>query len=319
MAYSLGDEIRIGVALGSGSARGWAHIGVLQELEAIGIQPQVVAGTSAGALVGAWFARGHLEASEVWVRSLTRRDVLRSMDLGFAGGLLEGRRLMDLYRNTVGDVRIQDLPMPFAAVATNLTTGQEVWLQKGSLLEAVRASISLPGLFKPVPHGKHWLVAGGLVNPVPVNVCRAMGANVVIAVNLNGDLIGRHRMPKQLTISDDPGWWDRVSNVWSRNGNGNGAAKEDPLPAGPGFVGVLASSINIMQDRITRSRMAGDPPEIVISPRLQHLELMDYARGAEAIEEGRAAVQRARPLIEHMLGREEEAMPEDGELNLQCE
>jgi len=319
MVNNLTAETRIGVALGSGSARGWAHIGVLQELLALGIQPHVIAGTSVGALVGAWSARGHLDEAEKWVRCLSRRDVLRYMALSCASGLLEGKRLMDFYRNNVGDIDIQDLPMPYAAVATNLTTGQEVWLRKGSLLDAVRASISLPGLFKPVLQGKHWLVDGGLVNPVPVNVCRAMGANVVIAVNLNGDLIGRNRNPRPIESTDDPGWWERISSVWSRNGQYGIAEKAAALPTGPGFVDVLASSINIMQDRITRSRMAGDPPEIVISPRLHHLELLDYARGAEAIEEGRAAVQRMRSLIVHVLGYHDEHEPEAGEVDIKVE
>lgn len=317
MSDNIADDTCIGIALGSGSARGWAHIGVLQELDEIGIRPQVVSGTSAGALVGSWYVRGDLAKLEAWVRSLTRRDVLRYMDLGLAGGLMEGRRLMELFRNTVGDVQIQDLAIPYAAVATNLHTGQEVWLQKGSLLESVRASLSLPGLFKPVRYGKGWLVDGGLVNPVPVNVCRAMGANVVIAVNLNGDLIGRARMHRQADALNDPGWWDRVASVWSRNGNST--PKDVPSPLEPGFFEVLSNSINIMQDRITRSRMAGDPPEIVISPQLQHLDLMDYARGAEAIEEGRAAVRRMRPLIDHMLGRSTDAATDADEIDLQPE
>jgi NTE family protein len=300
MTDHSGGETCIGIALGSGSARGWAHIGVLQELAAAGIRPHVLAGTSIGSVVGAWYARGHLDASEGWVRSLTRREVMRYMDLAFTGGLLEGRRLIEVYRQRWGDIQVEELPMPYTAVATNLSTGQEVWLQKGSLLEAVRASISLPGLFKPVRHGEHWLVDGGLVNPVPITACRAMGANLVIAVNLNGDLVGRRRRsePSRSSMVSDVTWWERVSSVFSRNGK----SEKEEAPTGPGFFDVLSSSINIMQDRITRSRMAGDPPEIVIAPRLEHLELMDYARGGEAIEEGRAAVRRMLPLIEDVLG-----------------
>lgn len=291
-------DVRIGIALGSGSARGWAHIGVLQELLLAGIRPQVVAGASIGAVVGAWYARDHLDESEEWVRQLTRRDVMRYMDLAFSGGLLEGRRLMEVYRQRWGDVLIEDLPIPYTAIATNLNTGQEVWLQKGPLLEAVRASISLPGLFRPVRHKEHWVVDGGLVNPVPITACRAMGANLVIAVNLNGDLVGRRSRPVRSSPPTETKWWERVSTVLSRNGK---TEKDEAVP-GPGFVEVLHSSINIMQDRITRSRMAGDPPEIMIAPRLEHLELMDYARGSEAIEEGRAAVRRMLPLIEDVLG-----------------
>lgn len=299
MTYRPGERFRIGIALGSGSARGWAHIGVLQELAEAGIRPDVVAGTSIGAMVGAWYVRGHLDESESWVRKLTRREVMRYMDLAFAGGLLEGRRLMEVYRHRFGDIDMEQLPVPFGAVATNLTSGQEIWLQTGSLLEAIRASISLPGLFRPVRYGDHWVVDGGLVNPVPVTLCRALGANLVIAVNLNGDLVGRRRRrapPRQMLVSDVT-WWERVSGAFWRNGKP--AASE--LGGGPGFFDVLNSSINIMQDRITRSRMAGDPPEILIAPRLEHFELMDFARGGEAIKEGRAAVRRMLPLIEDVL------------------
>lgn len=289
---------RIGIALGSGSARGWAHIGVLQALAEAGVEPDIVAGTSIGSLVGALYVHGHLDAMESWVRKLTRRDVFSYMDVGISGGgVLEGRRLMELYRRAFGDTRIEDLPKPFAAVATNLRNGQEVWLRQGSVIEAVRASISLPGLFRPVAVGKTWLVDGGLVNPVPVSVCRALGAQVVIAVNLNGDLVGRHFQVQQQVSEGvaDGGWLGKLS--FSFRGNG------DKKPAaGPGFVEVLASSINIMQDRITRSRMAGDPPDIFISPRLAHFELLDFSRGEEAIREGRNAVRRMLPLIQDALG-----------------
>jgi NTE family protein len=300
MTHSASGRIRVGIALGSGSARGWAHIGVLQELAAAGIRPDVVAGTSIGALVGAWYIRNHLDESEAWVRRLTRRDVMRYMDLAFAGGLLEGRRLMEVYRQRFGDIDIERLDMPFAAVATNLNTGQEVWLQEGSLVDAIRASISLPGLFKPVRQGDHWLVDGGLVNPVPVTVCRALGANLVIAVNLNGDLLGRRRrrVPPRQTLVSDVTWWERVSNVFGRTEK----QEREGAEPGPGFFDVVNSSINIMQDRITRSRMAGDPPEVVIAPRLEHFELMDFARGGEAIKEGRVAVRRMLPLIEDVMG-----------------
>lgn len=297
---------RIGIALGSGSARGWSHIGVLAALRDAGIEPDVVVGTSIGALVGAWYARGHLDQAEQWVRQLTRREVFAIMDLALGGGMLQGRRLMAMYRQQLGDADIETLPLTYAAVATDLHSGQEVWLQEGSLVEAVRASISLPGLFTPVRLNDRWLVDGGLVNPVPVSVCRALGADRVIAVNLNGDLIGRHP-PSAEPEPVEPGWWGRVS----------AAVSDVPLLRGnrevsPGFLDVLASSVNIMQDRITRSRLAGDPPDAVLYPRLGHLELLDFSRGEEAVEEGRATVERALPLLEHLLGvqrREADAPP----------
>ncbi len=303
-ATSTAGRPRIGLALGSGSARGWAHIGVIRALAEAGVEPDIVTGTSIGALVGALYVHGHLDAMESWVLKLTRRDVFSYMDLGISGGgFMEGRRLMELYRRAFGDTRIEDLPKPFAAVATNLRTGQEVWLQKGSVIEAVRASISLPGLFRPVMVGRNLLVDGGLVNPVPVTVCRALGAQVVIAVNLNGDLVGRHfklREQAAAAAADEPseaGWFGKLGLPFRSQGD-----KKPNASAGPGFIEVLASSLNIMQDRITRSRMAGDPPDIVISPRLAHFELLDFSRAEEAIREGKNAVRRMLPLIQDALG-----------------
>ncbi|HEB80592.1 MAG TPA: patatin, partial [Chromatiales bacterium] len=201
---------RIGVALGSGSARGWAHIGVLQALRRAGVEPDVVCGTSIGALIGGAYALGDLDALGDWVRGLTRRDVVRLLDVRLTGGgLIQGERLMRFFRSRSYDSPIEGLSKAFSAVATDLGTGREVWLGRGPLIDAVRASFALPGLFAPVRRDGHWLVDGALVNPVPISVCRALGAEVVIAVNLNGDRVGRH--PRyaddtgKLRVPHDPG------------------------------------------------------------------------------------------------------------------
>lgn len=277
---------RIGIALGSGGARGWAHVGVLRALQAAGIEPDVICGSSAGALVGGIYAHGHLDAFESWIRALTSREVMRYVDLALpVGGLLEGRSLMELYRERLGDVAIETLAKPYAAVATDLASGQEVWLQKGSLVDAIRASVSLPGLFKPVAMEGRWLVDGALVNPIPVTLCRMLGADAVIAVNLNSDLRGRH-----VPTEPQPGWLERLTG-----------APADAVRWNPGLMEVLSRTVDIMQDRITRSRLAGDPPEVVISPRVGHLELLEFARAAEAIEEGRACTERLLPTIREAL------------------
>ena len=181
---------RLGIALGSGSARGWAHIGVLRGLEQAGIVPDVVSGASIGALVGAAYASNRLDRLEEWVAQIDWWEIIRYMDLRLGG--VEGERLMRAFRERVEDAPIETLPKPFGAVATDLQTGREVWFQEGSLLEAVRASIALPGLFSPVRHQDRWLVDGGLVDPLPVSLCRALGADRVVAVNLNGDIVGKH-------------------------------------------------------------------------------------------------------------------------------
>jgi NTE family protein len=253
---------RIGLALGSGAARGWAHVGVIRALEEAGLAPEVVCGSSSGALVGGLYAAGRLDALEAFGRRLDWRGVMGYFDLSLRGGLIKARKLVDVLTAEIPDCTLEALDRRFAAVATDLLTGHEVWLREGSLFDALRASIALPGLVTPVWIQGRWLVDGGLVNPVPVSVCRALGADSVIAVDLNTTLLGRHL---------DPG-------------------KPSSAEAPPSLYDVIANSISIMQVRITRSRMAGDPAELLVTPRLGNFALLDFARAAEAIEEGRRAV-----------------------------
>ncbi len=305
MAIYLENTCCIGLALGSGSARGWAHIGVIRELEKHGIRPHVVAGTSIGALVGAAYVMGRLRELEVWVRKLTRWDVIRFLDVRLAGGgLIEGERLRSFFLQKVEEARIEDLPVPFAAVATDLRTGREVWFREGPVSEAVRASVAVPGLFTPARVGGAWYVDGGITNPVPVSVCRALGADIVIAVDLNTDLVTRHRRDRE---GDE--WFDGPVAEWLRQAAARvpeglrerAAQLLDSVRAGrdrPGLFEVVMASVNIMQARITRSRMAGDPPEALVAPRLGHIGLMEFERASEAIREGRAAARRAMPAIQ---------------------
>ncbi len=268
-------NLRIGLALGSGAARGVAHIGVIRELDRMGIQPDIVTGCSIGALMGGAYAVGRLGAMEEWLLTLNWLQIVRFMDIKLSGGgFMQGEKLLNFFRTHVVDVPIEQLGRPFGCVATDLVSGREVWLQKGSLLEAVRASMALPGLLTPARYGDRWLVDGGLVNPVPVSLCRAMGAEVIIAVNLNGDIVGKHMQELPAPEKEE---------------------KEEEKQLG--MFTVLTESINIMQDRVTRSRMAGDPPEIVIAPRLAHLGMLEFDRAAEAVEEGAAATLRMKPAI----------------------
>lgn len=281
---------RLGIALGSGSARGWAHIGVMRAVRESGLKPDVITGSSIGAMVGAAAAAESLDDLESWVTSLDWWDIIRYAVEPTTAGLADGERLMSVFSERVGEWRIEDLPVRFAAVATDLETGREVWLSEGGVREAIRASIALPGLFAPVQRDGCWLVDGGIVDPVPVSLCRALGAEIVVAVNLNSHIVGRHSRPRQQR-------GERPNDVVSRLGQqlhdklgiavpGLKARAGDASPDPPRFFEVLAGSMNIMQDRITRSRMAGDPPELLISPRLEHLALMDYDRATEAIEAG---------------------------------
>lgn len=282
----------IGLALGGGSARGWAHFGVIRALEEAGIKPDLVCGTSIGALVGAAYAAGDMDALEEWVRSLSRKDVIGLMDVRLSSGILKGERLMNFFRANFREQSIEELSMPFGAVATSLQSGAEVWLRKGSTLDAVRASIALPGLFSPVVHDGKVVVDGGLVNPVPVSLARAMGAELVIAVDLGSDIVGHFpaaQPPVEAPAGETSEWFrkmqDSLGSLMPARTNGD-------EPKIPSMLDVITSSINIMQVRITRSRMAGDPPDLLVAPRLAYLGLLDFHRAEEAIEEGRRAVER---------------------------
>lgn len=306
---------RIGLVLGSGSARGWAHIGVLKALAEANIKPDVVCGASIGALVGAVYAAGELERFAEWVQSLGMREVFGFMDFNLAGGMLKGERLIDFWRRNFADFNIEDARMPFGAVATDLHSGAEVWLREGSIAQAVRASIALPGLFTPVIHEGRLLVDGGLVNPVPVSLARAMGADIVIAVDLNADLMHRHMHPLGVISSevraDQPpevvethsaAWVSRIQQglrSWMPVSTAVGEGQAAPMPM-PSLLDVVMTSVNIMQMRITRSRIAGDPPELVISPRLAHLGLLDFHRAQEAIDQGYEAASAALPALKHL-------------------
>lgn len=293
---------RIGLALGSGSARGWSHIGIIRVLEEAGITPDIVCGTSIGSLVGAAYADGQIERLEEWVRSLTWKGVVRLLDFTGAGGLILGEKLFTFIRGHFHDKDIATLPKAFGAVATELVTGREVWLREGSMVDAVRASAALPGLFAPSQLDDRLLVDGALVNPVPVSLCRAMGADIVIAVDLNADLIGRHAKgadaPATATPNALSSVWDKLPRGFARLRNGSAAPKNTPS-----IFDVMSISLNIMQVRITRSRLAGEPADVLIRPRLADFALMDYHRAAPAIEEGERAARLALPEIKELIGR----------------
>lgn len=333
------NGLKLGIALGSGSARGWSHIGVLRALKRYGIEPDIVAGTSIGALVGACYAGGTLDELERWVTGLGWRDVVSLLDLKLGGGLIEGRKVFQFFEQHMSELTFEQLQKPFAAVATDLETGREIWLQHGHLAEAVRASLSIPGLFRPYrSQAGRILVDGGLVNPVPVALCRAMGADLVIAVNLNSEIVGKHlrnsrkastefqpqngsadgdesdkpAAPADAVRSGESDFMRRLTQLFADEGSdnvsssagSNGGSNDRNQPM-PGLMEVIASSINIMQDRVTRSRMAGDPPDLVLTPRLSHLGLMEFYRAAEAIAAGEQTVEHALPALRTLLGLDE--------------
>lgn len=285
--------------MGSGSARGWSHIGVLRALLERGIEPSIVTGSSSGSLVAASYASNQLDALETWVRSLTKMDIWRLLDASFSGGgVMRGNRLMRVVGEQLDDSSIETLTRKFGAVAVDLYTGKEVWIQSGSILNAVRASSGLPGLFKPIRHEGRWLIDGGVLNPVPVSLCRALGADYVIAVNLNLPLArsearapaskNKSQATETLSIDDSAELFARWSGLLD---NFVSSIRSDRQPSEPGMIEVLLTTINIMRDQISRSRMTGDPPDLTVTPLLGDFNLMDFHRAAEAIEAGYAAIE----------------------------
>jgi len=312
---------RLGLALGGGSARGWSHIGILHALAERGLRPQVITGASVGALVGAACAADRLADLERWVCTLTQRDVWRLVDTTFrGGGVMSGNRLMEAIAAQIGDEPIESLPVSFGAVATDLYTGEEIWLRDGPFMSAVRASSGLPGLLAPTWHRGRWLIDGGVVNPLPVSLCRALGADLVIAVDLSRSVTKvamraseRLNGPAAAT-GQDP---DEPSEQLATEGSAEITAilkKWSGLVDGlvesfrsrraePGLLEVMSSAVNIMQDRITRSRLAIDPADLVLRPDLAEFQLMDFHRAREAIDVGRAYLEQEAALLEPVMAQ----------------
>jgi NTE family protein len=309
---------KIGLALGSGSARGWAHIGVIRALSEAGIRVDCVAGTSIGALVGAVYAAGNIDTLEEVVLELDWKQIAYFFDVVFPkSGLIDGKKVADFFRSHVQEKNIEDLALPFRAVSTDLTTGREVVMKQGDIIEAVRASISVPGIFTPVKRNGAILVDGGVVNPVPVSVVREMGADFVIAVDLNHDIVGEKGIKKTSV----------ANSTEAAPGSGSGGSfikrskildalsvrfethalpaltqikqwrSTDPLP---NIFEVLMTSMRVMEAQITATRLAMDPPDLLIRPNLGHLKLLEFNRAQEAIAEG---FREAETLVGPLIGR----------------
>jgi NTE family protein len=295
----------IGLALGGGGARGFAHIGVIRALIEHGIVPDVVVGTSIGAVVGGCHAAGRLDILADWANRLTRRGILSYLDISLSGsGLIGGGKLAAQLDATLADMTIESLPIRFATITTEVGTGHEIWLTRGRLVDAMRASYALPGIFPPVSLDGRWLVDGALVNPVPVSAARVLGGRLVIAVNLNSDILGRSIAIGGESVNEngaDPG---EAQGEARRGLRGlfkpERALKRQFVGGGrrPGIGTLMVDAFNIMQDRITRARLAGDPPDVMISPRLGHVGWFDFHRAQEAIEVGARAAERSFELID---------------------
>jgi len=275
----------IALALGGGAARGWAHIGVLRAFDEAGIPISMIAGTSIGALVGGCYLAGKLDELESFALSLTRRGLIRFLDFRFgAGGLIGGMRLSRKLSEALSDLRIEDLDRPLVCVATEARSGHEVWIDQGSLVLAMRASYALPGVFEPLDCGGRSLMDGALVNPVPVSVCRVYEERFVVAVNLHYDLFGRAAVMRMR--ADPPHGVDQANALTNQAAN---RAPLDDLAQRREKIGMARSMVdafNIIQDRISRARLAGDPPDLSLQPRVRDIGLSEFYRAREAIDHG---------------------------------
>ncbi|HEU4518128.1 MAG TPA: patatin-like phospholipase family protein [Microvirga sp.] len=303
------NKLKIGLALGGGAARGWSHIGVMRVLERAGIVPDVIAGCSIGAVVGGCYAAGKLDPLEAFAKSLTKRRVMGLLDFHFTGaGLIAGGRLQRLLDQDLTDLRVETLPIRFCTIATELVTGHEIWLTKGALVDAMRASYALPGVFDPVFLRGRWLMDGALVNPIPITAARALGADVVICVNLNSEVRARGTV---IYDAGEPVEDEIVAEIEEPRRWGifpSPRAKAPKRPA-PGMATVMVDAFNITQDRIARSRLAGDPPDVMVAPKLAKMGLFEFHRAEECIELGRQAAERALPDILEMV-RDSATLPQ---------
>lgn len=300
----------LGLALGGGVARGWAHIGAVRALIEAGIRPDIIAGTSIGAVVGAAYLAGELDTLENWARSLNRRRMMSYMDVRWGGsGFLRGERLARVLNHYLGDVHIEKLDRKFAAVTCDLRTGYEVWLQRGPIVPAIRASYALPGAFEPVKIDGRDMIDGALVNPVPVSACRAMGAHMVIAVSLNGDAFGPIGSSHELDLDDED---DDGIDPFELAAQSLNKIRPDRLliksmmgtqknGKAPKIGSVMMGTLNIVMDRISRSRLAGDPPDVFVAPRIGHIGMLEFTKADELIERGYRAMQHEVPLIKSVI------------------
>lgn len=341
--------MKVGIALGSGAARGWSHIGVIQALEELGVNIDIIAGCSIGAYVGAAYSHGKLPALSDWVQNLTEWQVISLMGVGFQrGGLVSGQKVFAALDQLFTAPTFDQLDKPFAAVATDLYSGKEVDFRQGSVVEAVRASCAIPGLFPPVLLNNRWLVDGAVVNPVPVNMCRLMGADIVIAVNLSADFrpqslsgnsvdhgnnqkktsdfFNRSKSQiKQWFSKDNKSATNQESNlntltdmnqsllndacneildpvnIGSINQSENLDQPPQNVPPAPSIINTMTGSLDILTARVTRSRLAGDPPDILIEPQLRDFGMMEFYRASELIAEGQNSVKRIAQQIQYQL------------------
>lgn len=302
---------RIGLVLGGGGARGWAHVGVLRRLQALGVPIDCIAGTSAGAFVGAVFAAGRLDLLEDLAHHLDWKQAARIfLEVGIPprSGLLTGRHVERFIREMLGAERFDELTLPFAAVAVNLMSQKEVHLSQGSAVMAIRASVSLPGIFTPVPHAGGLLIDGGVINPLPVNLARAMGATTVIAVDVNLQP-GRGIVEHGATADTSAARQQKIKALLAvlhrhlpriEQRLDHAMRRRTLHRASPTIFDVMTQSTRAVENQVTHARLLTDPPDILIQPAVGDIFTLEFNRALPAIAAGEAAVLAQQPALEKL-------------------
>lgn len=306
---------KIGLALGSGSARGWSHIGVLQALEQNEIPIDYIAGTSIGSFVGAVYATGKIDSLREFALGMNWKMVLSYFDVVFPkSGFLDGKKIHDLFSMHTSARTFDDFQIPVRMVATDLDSGQEVILDSGNIIDSIRASVSVPGVITPVRRGDKLLIDGGLVNPVPVDVVRSMGANIVIAVNLNSGLVSK-RSNKKTTVDESDRTIDEteIQNEWiGKLAHSYNQAErlvrekinlwfEREEEAKPNIMEIMGASLDIMEEKIAATNLELHQPDILITPRLADLKMFDFDQAERSIEEGYQRAMEQMPEIKNLI------------------
>ena len=299
----------VGIALGSGGARGLAHLGVLERLSHAGIPIDAVVGTSIGSVVGAVYAAGQLENFTRQVRALEWHDVLRMFDPVWPrSGLMSGDRAVDWLTGLVGDWRIEELAIPFGAVSVDLVSGEEILIREGRVIDAIRASMSIPGVFVPYRSGKSLLVDGALRNPVPVSALEAFGVDIRLAVNLHSQPVREIIEDADDSRSVRPPIAARVIDASEgrlARFRKRGDSERDPADAGPSpnLFEILTASMTVMEDELTRHRLAAEKVDLVLEPDVHSIRAFEFHRAAEAIEAGAVEAQARLAEVEAVVQR----------------
>lgn len=300
----------VGLALGAGGARGIAHIGVLRAFAKAEIPIDAIVGTSVGALIGAVYAAGQLENFERWVRKFDWPDVLRLFDPVWPrSGLISGTRALDQLAEVMGDWKIEDLAIPFAAVSIDLITGEEILMREGRVLDAIRASISIPGIFVPHRMGRRLLVDGALRNPVPVSHLEEMGSDVRVAVNLHAQPVREIMRSKKARDGSTPGTIsaqlinlvDRRLARFRRRGHRSRATDDGQVE--PNLFEILTASMTVLEHELARHRLAREPVDVVIGPDVHSIRSFEFHKARKAIHAGLIATEKHLPEIRKALER----------------